>query len=83
MSLAFLGASIVSVVAGIIINKIGRKLSILVGDGFFIIGSLIEMIAVHVLLLYFGRFLIGCAIGLSAIASQVYLSESAPNVYRG
>ncbi|CDW88036.1 sugar transporter [Stylonychia lemnae] len=65
VSLALLGSAFTSFIAGIVTNKIGRKLTILGADFLFIAGSLVLMMSVHVMLLYLGRFLIGMAIGFT------------------
>eukprot|EP00347_Sterkiella_histriomuscorum_P003343 403364656 len=82
VSLAFLGAAICSFFAGTIANKVGRKMTMILACCSFIAGSVVLALAMHVVLLYLGRFIVGIGIGFSIVGCQVYLSECAPDRYR-
>jgi MFS transporter, SP family, sugar:H+ symporter len=77
--LQFLGASLSSLVAGQVANKIGRKMTILLSDAGYIAGAIIMFVLPHYIFLYLGRFVIGVAIGFSIVSCTLFLSESSPD----
>lgn len=62
-----MSAAITSFVAGTIANKVGRKMTIILADIAFILGSIVLSLSVHVLMLYLGRFIVGIGIGFAIV----------------
>ena len=69
----YLAALLSSLVASTVTRKFGRKLSMLFGGAFFLVGALINGFAQHVWMLIVGRILLGVGIGF---ANQVFPSLS-------
>ncbi|XVF67013.1 hypothetical protein PTKIN_Ptkin10aG0086400 [Pterospermum kingtungense] len=79
----YLAALIASFVASVVTRIFGRKTSMLVGGIAFLIGSILNGIAMNVALLIIGRLLLGVGVGFANQAVPVYLSEMAPAKIRG
>ncbi|NNM43171.1 MAG: MFS transporter [Chlamydiae bacterium] len=69
--------------AGILSNVIGRKPSLLLSSGFFLIGELLCVWAPTFPILLVGRFLVGAGCGIAVVVSPIYLIEMAPAETRG
>ncbi|UKK00805.1 hypothetical protein MACK_000879 [Theileria orientalis] len=69
----FIGAAIGSLLIGFF-GKLGRRISLMVINWLFIVGSIIAMASVNFGMLFVGRLISGMGIGLSAIA-PVFLVE--------
>ncbi|XP_070556195.1 solute carrier family 2, facilitated glucose transporter member 10-like isoform X2 [Ptychodera flava] len=78
-----LGALIGSIVGGVIIDAIGRRLTIIINAGIFIVGALIITLASSYVTLVIGRLILGFAVSLSVIAECIYISEISPTKRRG
>ncbi|CAI0465901.1 unnamed protein product [Linum tenue] len=61
----------------------GRKASIVVGSISFFLGAILNAGAVNIVMLIFGRILLGFGIGFGNQAVPLYLSEMAPAKVRG
>ena len=79
----FIGSALGSLIGGNITDRIGRKSSILVCDGIFVVGSLVLGLAPTYGAILFGRIVIGIAVAISAIADVSYLTEISPEAHRG
>lgn len=79
----FIGSALGSFIGGNITDRIGRKSSILVCDGIFVLGSLVLGLAPTYGAVLFGRIVIGIAVAISAIADVSYLTEISPEAHRG
>ncbi|KAL6979981.1 Transcription factor stp1 [Sarracenia purpurea var. burkii] len=79
----YLAALVSSIVASIVTQKLGRKLSMLLGGGMFLVGAIVNGFAYNVGMLIVGRILLGCGIGFANQSVPLYLSETAPHRYRG
>lgn len=78
-----LGSIVGCVFGGPLCDKIGRWWTIHLQNFLFILGALIVSTANTINLLYIGRFIIGIASALSAVADIPYLTEISPLSYRG
>ena len=78
-----LGAVSASLVAGRLLNTIGRKLTIQLTALVFTVGALLMALAPSLALLLIGRFVIGFAVSLSAMSECLYISEMADRTNRG
>lgn len=81
MSTAIAGAIIGAAVGGWMNDRFGRKISILVADTLFLLGSLVMVAAPTPSVLILGRVIVG--IGMASMASPLYISETSPTRVRG
>ena len=65
------------------VDKHGRRNMIIVNAGIFTIGALLISGTSTFILLLFGRFILGFAVSLSAIAECIYISELSTPAKRG
>lgn len=82
-SLMTLGAAITCLFIGVIISKLGRKLTMLLLIIPFTIGWGLVIFATNVSMLYVGRFLLGIAGGAFCITAPMYTAEIAQSDIRG
>ena len=83
VSSVLLGAVVGSIVAMAIIDRIGRRRSLIASGAVFIVGSIASAVAPGVGALDIARLLLGVAIGISAVAAPMYITEIAPAARRG
>ena len=83
VSTMLVGALIGSLIGGSIIDKVGRKMSILLSVFLFFIGALIIAFSYSYATLIVGRIILGFAMSVSATAECIYISEIAPCNIRG
>jgi len=82
-SLLTVGGMIGGPLAGVLIERFGRKSTLLVSATFYIIGFASIAGAVTTLHLYIGRFLCGLATGQVAVSAAVYIAEVSTKSLRG
>ena len=70
-------------VAGYMTERFGRKPVIIIASIVFAVGSLLMAIAWTKVVLLFGRFTVGAAIGLASMTTPVYIAEVSPIEIRG
>jgi len=78
-----LGALAGSLLGGAVGDWLGRERSLLFGGGLFAVGSAVQYLAPDVAVLVGGRFTVGLAVGVAAVAAPLYASELAPANLRG
>lgn len=78
-----LGAMFGAFINGPISDRLSRRWSILCANIVFLIGSVIQCAAEYTAMLFVGRILFGCAVGMLAMVVPLYLSELAPPNIRG
>jgi len=83
VSTAIAGAIIGAAVGGWINDRFGRKVSIIVADTLFLIGSVIMAAANGPAVLLVGRVFVGLGVGMASMASPLYISEASPTRVRG
>lgn len=76
-------ALIASPFAGILADKWGRKVVILIADGLFTAGALWQAVTGTVWGMILGRSIVGLAIGGASLIVPLYISELAPGHIRG
>ncbi len=69
--------------AGVLVNAIGRKKSVVLVLVAYAMFALLGAFAVSLPMLLAARFLLGLAIGVSVVAVPVYVAESSPAAVRG
>lgn len=76
-SLFFVGLMVASPLGGYACDRLGRRSSILYMDGLFVLAALIMYVAPNYDAILAGRFVAGCASGISLVAAVSYLTELA------
>ncbi|KAG9439730.1 hypothetical protein H6P81_019895 [Aristolochia fimbriata] len=83
VSMAVAGAIIGAAVGGVMNDRIGRKLSILIADFLFFLGAVVMAAAVNPGMLIVGRVLVGLGVGMASMTAPLYISEVSPANIRG
>lgn len=78
-----LGAMIGALANGPIADALSRRWTILLANVIFLIGSIIQVAAINVPMIFVGRFIAGLSIGQLSMVVPLYLSELAPPNLRG
>ncbi|KAJ6164299.1 Myo-inositol transporter 1 [Penicillium chermesinum] len=76
-------ALIASPFTGILADRWGRRRVILVADGLFALGALVQTFTSHVWIMIIGRSIVGLAIGSASAITPLYIAEVAPSHARG
>jgi MFS transporter, SP family, solute carrier family 2 (myo-inositol transporter), member 13 len=76
-------ALIASPFAGVLADKYGRKIVILIADALFTAGALWQALTGTVWGMIVGRSIVGLAIGAASLIVPLYISELAPSHMRG
>ncbi|KAI3418630.1 uncharacterized protein J3R85_013575 [Psidium guajava] len=79
----YIAAFVASFAASVITRVYGRKISMFLGGLAFLIGAILNGIAMNIALLIIGRLLLGVGVGFANQSVPVYLSEMAPAKIRG
>ncbi|KAJ9609378.1 hypothetical protein H2200_005705 [Cladophialophora chaetospira] len=77
------GALVGAVFAGLVADRFGRKLPIWSACGLFILGTILQTCAFHLVQFAVGRFVVGLGVGSAACIVPLYIGELAPAKYRG
>ncbi|XP_003790362.1 LOW QUALITY PROTEIN: solute carrier family 2, facilitated glucose transporter member 12 [Otolemur garnettii] len=83
VSSLLIGAFFASLIGGVLIDRYGRRLAIILSSCLLGLGSLVLILSLSYTLLIVGRIAIGVSISLSSIATCVYIAEIAPQHRRG
>jgi SP family galactose:H+ symporter-like MFS transporter len=78
-----LGALAGSLLGGAVGDWLGRERSLLFAGGLFAVGSAVQYLAPDAAVLVGGRFTVGLAVGVAAVAAPLYAAELAPANLRG
>lgn len=78
-----LGAVMLSVAGGTIVDRYGRRFSIILMAALCACGTLLSVCAPSFWTLVVGRVLVGMAVALSGTAACLYIAEVAPAAWRG
>ncbi|XP_076007169.1 solute carrier family 2, facilitated glucose transporter member 8 [Genypterus blacodes] len=82
-SIVTLGAALGGLLGGWMVDKIGRKLSLMFCSLPFVFGFTVIVAAQNVWMLYLGRVLTGLASGVTSLVVPLYISEMAHERVRG
>ncbi|XP_052397445.1 LOW QUALITY PROTEIN: solute carrier family 2, facilitated glucose transporter member 12-like [Carassius gibelio] len=77
------GAFLLSLGGGTILDRYGRRFSIILTALLCVLGTLLSVCVVSFWVLVVGRILVGMAVALSGTASCLYAAEVAPATWRG
>ncbi|KAL4799974.1 general substrate transporter [Aspergillus venezuelensis] len=83
VSVLTLGAMFGALINGPIADALSRRWSILLANGIFLIGSIIQAASVNIPMIFVGRFIAGLAVGMLSMVTPLYISEIAPPNLRG
>ncbi|NXS97371.1 GTR8 protein, partial [Jacana jacana] len=78
-----LGAAAGGLLGGYLVDKVGRKLSLMLCSIPYVFGYVVIISAQNVWMLYFGRVLTGLASGITSLVVPVYISEVSHPKVRG
>jgi MFS transporter, SP family, galactose:H+ symporter len=78
-----LGALGGALVAGWLTDRLGRRVSLIVAAGIFVVGALLESLAPGTVVLIMGRLVLGVGVGVASVAAPLYGAENAPTRDRG
>lgn len=78
-----LGAFLGAILGGVLANIIGRKKVLLGLNVFFVVGTIVQLVAKTVWTMIAGRFILGFGVGSASLIAPLMLSELAPSKYRG
>lgn len=82
-SSVLVGAIIGALLVGPMADRLGRKVSVIVGAAVFIVGTVVVVGASGLEVFVPGRILIGIAVGIASFIVPMYISELAPRRIRG
>ncbi|KFP98878.1 Solute carrier family 2, facilitated glucose transporter member 8, partial [Leptosomus discolor] len=82
-SVVTLGAAAGGILGGCLVDKVGRKLSLMLCSIPYVFGYIVIISAQNVWMLYFGRMLTGLASGITSLVVPVYISEVSHPKVRG
>lgn len=78
-----LGAIVGAASGGAVVDRFGRKRTLLVASAVFAVGALLSAASPNVVLLIVSRVLLGIAIGASSVVVPTYIAEISPPAVRG
>lgn len=78
-----LGCMLGAIAIGYLADKVGRKISIIIGSLFFVAGAVVQTASGTLAVLFTGRFIGGVGIGILSNVVPLYISETAPTNIRG
>ncbi|NWU98037.1 GTR8 protein, partial [Upupa epops] len=82
-SVVTLGAATGGILGGYLVDKAGRKLSLMLCSVPYVFGFVVIISAQNVWMLYLGRMLTGLASGITSLVVPVYISETSHPKVRG
>src|SRR5215467_16171479 len=83
VSAVTVGALAAAMIAGVLADRGGRRLTNIAAGVIFATASLLCVVANSVPTLIAGRFLVGCGIGLTSVGAPMYIAEVSPARVRG
>lgn len=81
--MAVAGAIFGAAIGGVMNDKFGRRLSIMVADVLFLIGAIVMAFAPVPWVIIIGRILVGLGVGMASMTAPLYISEASPHRIRG
>ena len=78
-----LGALFGALIAGRVVETLGRRKSLLIAAALFVVGAFLSSLITAIWMLSAARLVLGLAVGLAAVVAPLYISETAPPAKRG
>jgi SP family galactose:H+ symporter-like MFS transporter len=78
-----LGAMFGALAAGVLADRLGRRLAIILAAVLFTAGAILESLAPGTGVLVVGRLIVGFGVGVASVAAPLYAAEHAPTHLRG
>lgn len=76
-------ALLVSPIAGVLADRLGRRRIILLADGLFMVGATMQAATNTVWGMIAGRSIVGLAVGAASFVVPLYIGELSPSPFRG
>ncbi|XP_076447310.1 proton myo-inositol cotransporter-like [Babylonia areolata] len=76
-------AAVFALIAGFLVDLIGRKKTIMIASFIFAVGAIIMAVSNSKEVLLVGRIVVGMGIGFASMSVPIYVAESAPPAIRG
>lgn len=83
VSMAVAGAIFGAGIGGLMNDRFGRRVSILVADVLFFVGSIVMGVAMAYWMIILGRIFVGFGVGMASMTAPLYISEASPARIRG
>ncbi|TYI27623.1 hypothetical protein ES332_A05G190000v1 [Gossypium tomentosum] len=83
VSMAVAGAIFGAGIGGWMNDRFGRRVSILVADVLFFVGSIVMAVAMAQWMIIPGRIFVGFGVGMASMTAPLYISEASPARIRG
>lgn len=83
VSSIIIGALLGSLFSGWLVDKFGRRKMLIVAACGFIMGTTFTIITTTIAEIIVGRFIVGCAIGITSYTTPLFIAEHAPTTTRG
>jgi sugar porter (SP) family MFS transporter len=83
VSVLLLGCFVGAFAGSILSELFGRKCGIIIGASVFAIGGTLQAAAVHIGMMFVGRFASGLSLGMLSMITTVYIAEVSPKEIRG
>lgn len=83
VSSIIIGALLGSLFSGWLVDKLGRRKMLIVAACGFIIGTTFTIITTTISEIIVGRFIVGCAIGITSYTTPLFIAEHSPTTTRG
>jgi len=78
-----LGAMVGALLAGVLADRLGRRFTLMLAAGIFVVGTLLEALAPGTVVLVIGRLVLGAGVGIASVAGPLYGAENAAARDRG
>jgi sugar porter (SP) family MFS transporter len=78
-----LGALFGALLAGVLADRLGRRITLILAGVVFVVGALTQSLAGDTPILVAGRLIIGLGVGVASVAAPLYAAEMAPAEHRG
>lgn len=78
-----LGAMFGALAAGVLADRLGRRFTLVLASGIFVVGALLEALAPGTVVLVIGRLVLGAGVGIASVAGPLYGAENAAARDRG
>eukprot|EP00117_Sycon_ciliatum_P005592 scpid82111/ scgid9473/ Sugar transport protein 12; Hexose transporter 12 len=78
-----LGCLVGALIAGVVAERRGRRITVLLGSVIFTVGGLVQALSYYIWMVYLGRVVAGFGVGILSMIVPVYNAEVSPAEHRG